>query len=544
MKIRILYVVMLGLFSGALFAQAEPFEPTRESLSNYEVPEWYEDAKIGFFYHWGPQTALGDKWNEDISDFCLQKGKYEDSNTGIKNPVGQWAKHMYPNMKNGVLLPDSKQPTAYHLHKRLFGDPKEFGYKDLIPLMSSDGFEPERMVRLLDEAGVKYIVPQAIHHDGFAMWDSKVIDEFNAAKMGPKRNTTKEVIDAARKRGLKVGVSTHASRHSRYYKKLEGYDTSDPRYDQLYGIGLDEKGLPKRYSVQKWENTLGELVDLFQPDYIFVDGGSADVFCQSGSYMWQDAFRRVLANYYNKAAAGGWEPVLTFKRESLWKEEAVPDYEAGYLVDIAPYKWQTHASICGWFYRPGRGRRTPSPILFSKIIDTVSKNGNILLNLAIRTDGSMQDTEVEFLKELAVWTKVNGEGIYATRPWLTFGEFEGGELQGFVSKDDSKGIVYRDPDKVAMGRYKLNGGDIRYTRSKDGKAIYATRLAWPEEPFTLTSFGADAVGKDVQIASVDLLGSDEQVAWKRSAEGLVITPPTKPVFEDPEWPVMFKVLTK
>jgi alpha-L-fucosidase len=274
-----------------------------------------------------------------------------------------------------------------------------------------------------------------------------------------------------------------------------------------------------------------------------VDGGSADVFCKSGSYMWQDAFRRVLANYYNKAAAGGWEPVLTFKRESLWKEEAVPDYEGGFLVDIAPYKWQTHASICGWFYRPGRWR-TPTPMLFSKIIDTVSKNGNMLLNLAIKTDGSMQDTEVEFLKEMARWMDVVGEGIYATRPWLVCGELEPGASLGFVSLDNKKGKVYDDPEKVEMGRYKLHPGDIRYTRSKDGKIIYATRLAWPEEPFTLTSFGADAVGKDVQIASVELLGSAEQVVWNRTDEGLVITPPAKPVFDDAEWPVMFKLLTK
>ena len=542
MKNRIVTVVMLSLFSGAVFVQAGTFEPTRESLSSYEVPEWYEDAKIGFFYHWGPQTALGDKWDKDISDFCLQKGAYKDSNTGIKNPVGQWGKHMYPNMKNGVLLPDGKQSTAYHIHKRLFGDPKEFGYKDLIPLMSGDGFEPEEMVRLLDEAGVKYIVPQAVHHDGFAMWDSNVIDEFNAAKMGPKRNTTKEVIDAARKRNIKVGVSTHASRHSRYYKKLEGYDTGDPRYDQLYGIGLDENGMPKPYSVQKWEDTLGELVDLFRPDYIFVDGGSADVFCQKGSYMWQDAFRRVLANYYNKAAAGGWDPVLTFKRESLWKEEAVPDYEGGNLVDIAPYKWQTHASICGWFYRPGNGRRTPTPMLFSKIIDAVSKNGNILLNLAIKADGSMQDTEVTYLKEMARWMDVVGEGIHASRPWLTYGELEPGASLGFVSLDNKKGKVYDDPEKVDMGRYKLNPGDIRYTRSKDGKVIYATRLAWPEKPFTLTSFSSEGVGGDVQIKSVSLLGSDAEVTWKKTPEGLLITPPAQPVFEDPEWPVMFKLM--
>ena len=539
---RIKFIGIVLLFtSWVSFCQVE-YEPTRKSLSQYEVPEWYQDAKIGFFYHWGPQTALGDHWNKDISDFCLQKGKYKDSNSGIKNPVGQWGSHMYPNMKNGVIKPDSLQSTAYLIHKRLYGDPKDFGYKDLIPLMSDKGCNPEDMVRLLDEAGVKYIVPQAIHHDGFAMWDSKVIDEFNAAKMGPKRNTTKEVIDAARKRGIKVGVSTHVSRHSWYYKKIPGYDTGNPRYDQLYGVGLGKNGLPQPYAVKKWENTMGELVDLFQPDYIFVDGGSADVFSKTGSYLWQDAFRRVLSNYYNQAQKGGWDPVLSFKRESLWKEEAVPDYEGGNLIDIAPYKWQTHASITGWFYRPGRGRRTPSPILFSKIIDAVSKNGNIVLNLAIKTDGSIQDQEIAFLKEMAAWMQVNGEGIHATRPWLTYGELEPGTSLGFISMEKKKGKVYNDPEKIEMGRYKLHPGDIRYTRSKDRKNIYATHLSWPEKPFTLISFGADAVGKNIEIKSVSLLGSDAKISWKTTPEGLYITPPSEAVFKDKTWPVMFKIV--
>ena len=520
------------------------YEPTRESLSKYKVPEWYHDAKIGFFYHWGPQTALGDKWNKDISDFCLQKGKYKDSNSGIKNPVGQWGSHMYPNMKNGTIKPDSLQSTAYLIHKRLYGDPKNFGYKELIPLMSDTGWNPTEMVRLLDEAGVKYIVPQAIHHDGFAMWDSEVIDEFNAAKMGPMRNTTKEVIDAARNRGIKVGVSTHASRHSWYYKKIPGYDTGDLRYEQLYGVGLNKSGMPKPSAIKKWENTLGELVDLFHPDYIFVDGGSADIFSKNGSYIWQDAFRRVLSNYYNKAEKGGWDPVLTFKRESLWKDEAVPDYEGGNLINIAPYKWQTHASISGWFYRPGRGRRAPSSVLFSKIIDAVSKNGNILLNLAIKTDGSIQDQEITFLKDMATWMQTNGEGIHATRPWLVYGELEPEKSLGFVSMEKKKGKVYNDPDKIEMGRYKLHPGDIRYTRSKDEKIIYATRLSWPEKPFLLGSFGSNAAGKDIEIKSVSLLGSDAKISWKKTTDGIHIIPPTKPVFDDKKWPVMFKIVKK
>ena len=154
----------------------------------------------------------------------------------------------------------------------------------------------------------------------------------------------------------------------------------------------------------------------------------------------------------------------------------------------------------------------------------------------------MQEVEVEFLKDMAKWMEVVGEGIHVTRPWLNYGELEKGKSLDFVSKDDSKGNVYKDPEKVPMGRYKLNDGDIRFTRSKDSKTIYATRLTWPEESFTLTSFGADAVGKDIEISSIELLGSDAPVKWKRTTEGIVITPPKHPVFEDATWPVMFKLV--
>ena len=528
--------VMAGTCVGTATQEPVQFEPTRESLSQYQVPEWYHDAKIGFFYHWGPGSVIGDHFDKDVMDFCQQKGKHAGS--ANKNPPGQWGKHMYPVPGK----PDNEQDSTYLLHRRFYGDPKEFGYKELIPLLTGVNFDPEEMVRLLDEAGVKYIVPMAVHHDGFAMWDSRVIDEFNAARMGPKKNTTKLVIDAARKRKIKVGVSTHAARHSWYYRKVEGYDSADPRYVQLYGEGLQKGGLPKPEALKKWEDTLGELVDTFQPDYIFVDGGTADIYCNKKSYVGIDSFRRIIANYYNKSQEYGVEPVITFKRESLYKEEAVPDYEGGILLGTAPYKWQTHSSISGWFYRPGRGI-TSSHVNFRKIMDTVSKNGNMMLNLALKPDGSIQDVEVEFLKDMAKWTRVLGEGIYATRPWLTYGELAPGNTLAAI-ENNRKGQVYDDPERIPMGRTKLNEGDVRFTRSKDGKIIYATRLAWPDKPFTLSSFSEKGVGKEVGIKSVSLLGGDAQVTWKRTKDGIVITPSAKPVFENEDWPVMFKLVIK
>lgn len=532
----------------ALGAAAEPspvkpdgaspthYQPTRESLSNHHVPEWYQDAKIGFFYHWGPQSVVGDRFDQDALAFCRASGKY--AGTHAKNPPGQWGATMYP--KPGK--PESHQNGAHLLHRKWYGDPKQFGYKDLIPLMTGEKFDPEGMVKLLADAGVKYVAPMAVHHDGFAMWDSKVIDEFNAAKMGPKKDTTRLVIEAARRRGLKVGVSTHAMRHSWYYPKLDGYDTGDPRYAQLYGEGIGPGGLPKAAALKKWEDTLKELIDTFHPDYIFSDGDTADIFCNTGSYVCTEAFRRIVAYYYNAAQAWGGEPVITFKRESLYKEEAVPDHEGGKLFDIAPYKWQTHSSICGWFYRKGESV-TPSPILFRDILDVVSKNGNMLISLGLKGNGAMQDCEVAFLKDLAQWTHAVGDGIFTTRPWLVYGEREPGQkAEEFAI--DKKGIVFDDPATVRRGRLRLHEGDIRFTRSKDGKTIYAARLSWPERPFMLTSFSAKGVGAKVKVASVSLLGSGATCAWERTDAGINITPPKQELFKDNRWPVIFALRTE
>ena len=512
------------------------YQPTRESLSQHRVPEWYQDAKIGFFYHWGPQSVVGDKFDKDALDFCRAAGKYEGQHA--HNPPGQWGADMYP--KPGK--PDNEQNGAYLLHRKWYGNPNVFGYKDLIPLLTGEKFDPEGIVKLLDEAGVKYVAPMAVHHDGFAMWDSKVIDQFNAAKMGPKKDTTRLVIDAARKHGMKVGVSTHVMRHSWNYPKLAGYDTTDPRYVQLYGEGVEKGGLPKLSAIQKWEATLKELIDTFHPDYIFSDGDTADIFCNTGSHVCTEAFRRIVAYYYNAAPAWGGEPVITFKRESLYKEEAVPDYEGGKLLDIAPYKWQTHSSICGWFYRNGESV-TPSRILFRDILDVVSKNGNMLISLGLKPDGAMQECEVAFLKDLARWTRAVGEGIFATRPWLACGEREPGQASGEVELD-KKGIVFDDPTTIRKGRLQLHEGDVRYTRSKDGRTIYAARLSWPEGPFTLASFAANGVGKDVNVASISLLGSEGGCTWKRTAAGITITPPAQGVFADRSWPVMLKITTR
>lgn len=167
----------------------------------------------------------------------------------------------------------------------------------------------------------------------------------------------------------------------------------------------------------------------------------------------------------------------------------------------------------------------------------------MLLNLGLRADGSIPDYELAFLKDMAQWTRVGGEGIYGTRPWLVYGEIEPG--QKFLFRERShKGIVYDDPERIRMGTIRIYEGDIRYTRSKDGKTIYATRMSWPETAFTLTSFAPGNVGEHAEIRSIRLLGSDAKIQWTRTAKGIVIAPPPTPVFKNSDWPVMFKLETR
>ena len=529
------------LLASCLAAENTPvyFEGTRESLSQYRVPEWYQDAKLGFFYHWGPASVVGDRFDEDALDFCLARGKYKGQHQ--KDWPGQWAHIMYPQQGR----PDSKQGGGYLLQRKWYGEPKNFGYKDFIPMLTGENFDPEGLVRLLADAGVRYFAPMAVHHDGFAMWDSKIIDQFNAAKMGPRKDTTRLAVEAARKAGLRVGVSTHVMRHSWYYRKLDGYDTRDPRYTQLYGEGLQPDGMIKPEALKKWEATLRELIDTFHPDYIFSDGDTADIKCKTGSYVCVEAFRNLIAYYYNVSRTWGGEPVITFKRESIYKEEAIPDYEAGALADIAPYKWQMDSSISGWFYRNGE-RAVPTENLLRKFLDVVSKNGNLLISLALKPDGAIQTGEAAFLRDLVRFTRACGEGIFATRPWKIYGEVEPGTQ--LVWRDygrfDAAGMVYHDPSRVKTGNTKFSSGDIRYTCSKEGRTIYAARFSWPAKPFILSAFSAAGAGKDVQITGVRLLGSDQNIVWSRDDKGLCITPPDKALFENPAWPVIFRLETK
>ncbi len=468
----ILFVILAVLLAPFLACAGQAkFEATPESLENYQVPEWYEDAKLGIYFHWAPFS--------------------------VPAFITEW----YPY---GMYRPeDKKRKEIAEHHLKNWGSLDKFGYKDFIPMFKAEKWEPKKWVKLFKEAGGKYLVSAAIHHDGFAMWDSEHI-AFNSADMGPKRDIVGEFMAAARKAGMKTGFSTHYGRHWKYYVFDPDYDTWDPKYEGLYGHRREADDPPRPEDEQHWENVMLELLDNYQPDYVFVDGGIGDGERQWKKPYFRQNFYNVLAHYYNQAQELGKDGVvMTYKREFLEPNQAVEDFERKGIDYIrTSSKWQTDDKISesGWCFVENTAF-WPTDYLIAALVDTVSKGGNLLLNVGPRPDGTLREEEVSALKAMGAWLKRNGDAIYGTRPWTIFGE---GSIQ----------------------RPTVEDGAVRYTM-KDG-ILYATCFGWPESgQFAIKTLGKNNPASNFEIKSIKMLGVRSRIKWERTAEALKLTFPKK-----------------
>lgn len=457
------------------------FKPTAESLKDYQYPQWFKDAKFGIWAHWGPQAVPMD---------------------------GDWyARGMY-----------EQGSGHYKYHVENYGHPSVFGYKDIIPLWKAEKWDPERLMGLYKKAGAQYFVSMGTHHDNFFLWDSKLHD-WNSVKMGPKRDVVGEWQKAAQKYGMKFGVSEHLAASFTWFQSSHGsdkegpkagvpYDGVDPKYQDLYHFPAQPGDTAwcsndPRWQ-QQWYNEIKELIDTYHPDLLYSD--SAVPFNNEVGYS-------MIAHLYNDSAArnnGQVQVVYNCKQQSdgRW----VQDVERGIMPKIDPYPWQTDTSIGDWFYNRNWKYRSVSWVIYM-LIDNVSKNGNLLLNVVQRPDGSL-DPEVELmLEQLAQWNAVFGEGIFGTKPWLVYGESDVKVKGGAFAED-----------------FKYSAKEIRFT-TKNG-ALYAFTLGWPEDHKITIKSLAKPEGSDVnRIEQISLLGYDGKIDWDQTAEGLTVTLPDKKVSE-------------
>ncbi len=459
-----------------------PFRPDWESLRTYEAPEWYKDAKFGIFIHWGVYSvpAFGNEW---------------------------YPRNMYiPGM------------PEYKHHIATYGPQDKFGYKDFIPMFKAEHYDPAAWADLFKRAGAKYVVPVAEHHDGFAMYDSGLSD-WTAAKMGPHRDVIGDLGKAIRAAGLHFGVSSHRVEHNFFLgvgREINA-DVNDPQYAQFYGPA--HVWLPNHWGTpldgdftfvsQAWSNDwlarAAELVDKYHPDIVYFDWWIGQAYIRPN-------LTRFAAFYYNSSLKyGDHIGVINYKDYAMQERAAVLDIERGQLGDLRPLYWQTDTSVSNksWGYIKDDTFKTPEFIVH-QLIDIVSKNGNLLMNVGPRSDGTIPEEVQKVLLDVGAWLSVNGDAIYGTRPWRTYGE---------------------GPTKVAGGSFHdtdtthYTPEDFRFTTKRD--ALYAIGLAWPTNGEAVIHSLASTLGSE-QVQSVTLLGSDSKPQFEQRGDGLHVKLPGEP----------------
>jgi alpha-L-fucosidase len=445
-----------------------PFQPTWDSLKeNYKVPQWFNGAKFGLFMHWGLYSvpAHGSEWYE--------KHMYVDGG------IGQW-------------------------HVDHFGPQDKFGYKDFIPMFTQSNFNADAWADLFKKSGAKFVVPTAEHHENFAMWDSQVTP-FNAVKMGPHRDLIGELCTAVRKQGLKFGVSNHGIENFQFINppkdmadkmKAEKADLYDPKWADFYNVADRSDAACERF-LTNWFARNVELIDKYQPDMLWFDNGV--------DQRYLDPLKlRVAAYYYNRAKEWGKEVSISTKKAAYSPTDKNTE-TIGSILDfekiggrspsgIRTGEWQVDEPIGNtWGYTAGERISGPAPII-SKLVDTVSKNGTLLLNLSPKSDGTFPPEIPATLLEVGKWLDVNGEAIYDTHNWIKFSD--GG------------------------GRGNLN---VRFTVK--GDVLYAIINGnWPGAEATIASLAAGKAPEG-KIDSVTMLGSAGQLKFMQDEAGLKVSLP-------------------
>ncbi len=454
-----------------------PFRPDWESLQNYKVPEWYMDAKFGIFIHWGVYSvpAFGSEW--------------------------------YPRM---MYIAGSDE---YKHHISTYGTQDKFGYKDFIPSFKAEKFDPSAWAALFKEAGAKYVVPVFEHHDGFAMYDGGLSD-WTAMKMGPHRDLWGDLAKAVRAEGLHLGASSHRVEHNFFLGvgRTIPSDVNDPKYAAFYGpahrwmeakehtpLGNDFTFVSQAWT-DDWLARSAEIVEKYHPDLMYFDWWI-------GQPSIRENLTRFASFYYNQSLKnGGPVGVINYKDFAMEEHSAVLDVERGQLAGIRPLYWQTDTSVSNksWGYIQNDTFKSPEFVIH-QLIDIVSKNGNLLLNIGPCSDGTIPEEVQQVLRDVGSWLRVNGDAIYGTRPWKIYGEGPTKVTEG----------AFHDTDT-----HPYTAEDFRFTRK--GDVLYAIELGWPSNREAVVHSLARGTEDHPKIASVALLGSDSKLEFEQREDGLHI----------------------
>jgi alpha-L-fucosidase len=472
--------------------QGGPFSDDWDSLGKFGAPAWFRSAKFGIFVHWGLYSvpAFANEW---------------------------YSRNMY-----------IKGTPEYEHHISTYGPHKTFGYKDFIPLFTAEKFDARAWAALFRKAGARYLVQVAEHHDGFQMYRSD-ISRYNAYEMGPKRDILGEIKEAAAAEGLRFAVSSHRAEHWFFMSHGKDFDSDirEPlRRGDFYWPAMPEpehndlqsKPYPTSEFLEDWLIRTCELIDRCRPELLYFDW-----------WIQHEAFRpylkKLAAYYYNRGVQWKRPAAITYKHDALMFGSAIADIERGRFASAKPYVWQTDTSIArnSWCYTEDLDYKSAREILCI-LIDTVSKNGNLLLNVGPKPDGSIAGRDREILEEIGTWMEVNGKAVYGSKVWRTSEEGPTKETEGQFSE----------------GVKKYTREDFRFTVR--GKSVYVFALSYPEDGHILIRALADSPDQNRTdfhglIRDVRVLGFKERPEWNKSEDGLAIkTKTVKSAF-----PVVFEI---
>ena len=453
------------------------YKDTWPSLAGRKTPDWYYKGKFGIFIHWGVYSvpAFGNEW---------------------------YSRNMY--------VKDSRE---FDHHLRTYGKHKDFGYKDFIPLFRAESFDAANWIETFKNAGAKFVMPVCEHHDGFAMYDT-AFNRWNAKNMGPRRDVAGELKAECEKQGLVFCASTHRAEHYFFMNMGRTFDSDiDPAgkdfdfyapafYDDKLGLPMtatcdivDEIGASEEY-LTDWMVRTCELIDNYRPKMLYFDW-----WIQNRSF--KPYLKKIAAYYYNRAEEWGEEVTIDYKHNAFPLGTATLDIERGSLGDVFPYPWQTDTAIGNrsWGYTKDNTYKTAYECI-TTLIDVVSKNGMLLLNIGPKPDGTFTKEETQVLSEIGRWLQIIGEGIYGTQPYKFYKEGGHGASSGMFSE----------------GAVKYDTHDFRFTY-KNG-SLYAFQMR-PSQTIKINALHTDRCG--VCVENIDVLGGNAVERFVCGKDGLTVT---------------------